>query len=75
MKSPCRANGLVATVWVENNKYFSNRYIECSKRTTKYPINRNSELSAYMTYQRYGYSNQALDYVELICYVRKIYVP
>ena len=61
---------------IENKKYcFPLNLLILQREQQKKLRNINSKLSTYISDQGYSYSMQALDYIKIICYDRKIYVP
>ena len=75
-KSQCHANYLFAIDKLENNKdCFPLNILIVQREEQKEPINRNSKLSTYILYQVSGYSRKDLNYVNIICYDSKIYLP
>ena len=71
------ANKLFAIGGVEKKKYilFPLNILIVQVEQQKELRNINSKLSTYISDQGSGYSMQALDYVDIICYDRKIYLP
>ena len=63
----CHTNKLLTPGRDKNNKYcFLLDLLNLQREQKKGLININYKLSAYLTDKRYVYSNQTLDYVELI---------
>ena len=75
-KSQCHAKDLFAIDIEENNYYyFLLTVLNVQREQQKELRNLNYKLSAYILYWGSGYSNQALNNVDIICYGRKIYTP
>ena len=75
-KSQCRANELFEIGKVENNEdCFQLNLLILQIEQQMELRNINSKLSKYISDQGPGYSMQALEKVEIICYNSKIHVP
>ena len=71
----CHANELFEMSTAENNENFPINILNMQREQKKKLRNRNSKLGTYILDRGAGYSKEALDEVEKICYTSKIYMP